>query len=163
MQTRDVVLVLLHRIERHGKRQIGQATCGPSIWLTGISNSLKSIVVDALLQRVQQNLVRQRILFGKAGGRNGLQAREEDLIARVFALRPCERVVVQPIVIAIVAVGGGSLRMGLEIGLVLFLEKRILRTDARFNGGGSCRADVHARSSSRRVERRMFQVRMEKD
>ena len=53
------------------------------------------------------------------------------LIAGVLAVDCRERVLVQPVVVAIVAVGRRALGVSLEVGLVLLLEQRVLSGDAR--------------------------------
>ena len=128
----------MHCVEWHGKRQISQAHLRTLELVHGHLEFFEVVVLDALLKRLAHHLVRERVLFGKAGGRNGLQARKERLIAYVHTLEGSEGLVVQAIVIAIVTVGRGALRMSLQIGFVFLGKKSVLRGDARFNGGGSC-------------------------
>ena len=82
VQTRDVVLVLLHRIQGNGERQIGEMQLRAAIWLTGISYSLKPMVLDALLERARQDLVRQRVLLREPCHRDRFQARKKPDRAR---------------------------------------------------------------------------------
>jgi hypothetical protein len=51
VQTRDVVLVLLHRVERHGERQIGEVQVRTVHLTHGHRIFLEVVVRDALLER----------------------------------------------------------------------------------------------------------------
>jgi hypothetical protein len=141
VQTSDIVLVLLHRLERESKRQISETDMRAAHLANRHLVFFEVIVVDALLQRAQQNLVGHRILFGKAGRLDGFQAREKMLVIRVLGAECCQGPSVQSVIIPIIAVCGRLLRVDFDVSLIPFLEKRILSRDAR--------RDVHRFGSNR--------------
>jgi hypothetical protein len=136
VQTRDVVLIVLHRVQRHGERQIGQVNVRALHLAERHLVFLERMVVDALLQRAHQHLVRHHILRGKTAGRYRHQARKEILVAGVAASDSLERVVVQLLVVAIVAVGRRALGISFQIRLVLLFEQRVLSCESRLDAGG---------------------------
>ena len=79
VQTRDVVLVVFDGIERHGERQIGEAGMDAVLLVDGHLVFFEVEVGDALLQNANQQVVRELVLIGEAGGRDRLQARKEHL------------------------------------------------------------------------------------
>ena len=67
---------------------------------------------------------------GNPVGRNGIQTREKGSSLACWSCDCGERAVVQLIVVAIVSKGGGRLRVGLQVGLILFFKERVLRGDS---------------------------------
>ncbi len=94
---------------------------------------LEAVVVDALLERAHHDVVGECILLWKSGRRNGIQTREKGLVSGVLVLDCREGAVVQLVVVAIVTKGGGKLRVGLQVGLILLFEERVLRGDSRLD------------------------------
>ena len=80
MQTGDVVLVLLHRIEGNGERQVGEVQMRAVHLVHRHLIFLEAVIVDALPQRAAQNLMGKSVLLGETLGRDRLQAREIALI-----------------------------------------------------------------------------------
>jgi hypothetical protein len=77
--------------------------------------------------------VGQDVLFGKPHGGDGLQACEKILIAGVLDTDCLEGVFLQPVVIAIIPIGGRALRVGFEVGLVQLFKQRVLSGHARID------------------------------
>ena len=91
---------------------------------------LEAVVVDALLERAHHDVVGECVLLWKSTRRNGIQTREKGLVSGVLALDCGERAVIQLVVVAIVSKGGGQLRVGLQVGLILLFKERVLRGDS---------------------------------
>ena len=53
------------------------------------------VIAGTLFEDMQQNLVRQRVLLGEPVGRDGLQLRQEALVARVLFFDGGQRLLVQ--------------------------------------------------------------------
>ena len=119
---------------------------------------LEGVVVDALLQRAQHDFMGHRVLFGKTLGRNGLQARDERLVARMLRGQRRERTLVQAVVVSVVAVRGGPFGMGLQIGLVLLLEECVLRRQTLLDG----RAPGRGRRAGRKAATKRHQAGFER-
>ena len=80
MQPRDVVLVMLYRIEWHGIRQIRQA-CMDAVKLVDRHLVLFELEVgDALLQAAHENVMRELVLIGEAVGWNRPKPRQKALV-----------------------------------------------------------------------------------
>ena len=77
LQPRDVVLVVLDGIERHGQRQIRQIGMDAILLIDRHLVFFEIEVGDALLQDANQQVVRKLILVGEAVGRDRLQPAEE--------------------------------------------------------------------------------------
>ena len=87
-------------------------------------------VRNALLQRADEQVAGELILIRKAGGGDGLEAREVSLVGTVLADVAGEGVVVELVIVAVVAVGRGHLGRELQVCLVLLLEQLVLGRDA---------------------------------
>src|SRR6185437_14959505 len=128
--------VLLDRIKRHGKREIGQV----NVWTAHLVHRhlvlFELVIRDALLELLLHHLMRQRVMLRETSDRYGLQTRQELLVPLVSASLPREGVVVEAVVVAIVAVSGGELRVRLEIRFVLFVKERVLLCETRFHRSG---------------------------
>src|ERR1700722_6301815 len=133
MQARDVILVVLDRIQWNGERHIRETRLRPLHVIHRHLVFFELEIRDSLRQRTLHHLVRQFVLFRKAGRRNGVQARQKTLIGGLLTLISRGRKIFQLIVISVIADGGRAFRVSLEIRLVLLLEKRVLRGNP---GGG---------------------------
>ena len=102
---------------------------------------------DALLQDTNQQVMRKLILITEPSGRNRIQAVQEVLVCFVPLRDGCERIVIQPVVIAIITESSRPLREISEVGLILLLEERVLLGDSLSRGfhalrnGGNTRSD----------------------
>jgi hypothetical protein len=83
-----------------------------------------------LLERAHHDVVGECILPWKSGRRNGIQTREKALVSALLIFDCREGAVVQLVVVAIVSKGGGKLRVGLQVGLILLFKERVLRGDS---------------------------------
>jgi hypothetical protein len=90
--------------------------------------------------------VRELVLVGETGRRDGLKPLEESFVSLVASGDSDKRIVGELVVVAIVAERAGALGRVLQIGLVLLFEKRILRSQALGRGfrvlgenGNGCR------------------------
>ncbi len=105
MQARDVVLVVLDRIQGHGKRHVRETSLRPLHVIHRHLVFFELEVRESLHQRTLHYFVRQFVLLRKTGRRNGVQAREKTLVGGVLALIRRGRIIFQLIVISVVADG----------------------------------------------------------
>jgi hypothetical protein len=84
----------------------------------------------ALAEDVNEEVVGELVLVGKAGSRDGLKLGNKGLVGLMATDDGVERVVGEFIVVAVVAVGCGALGKVAEIGLLLLFEKRVLGGEA---------------------------------
>ena len=77
MQPRDVVLVMLDRVERHRVRQIGQPRMNAALRRHRHLVILQIEVIDVLLHVPQKEVVRRPILLAEPLGRNRLDLRQK--------------------------------------------------------------------------------------
>jgi hypothetical protein len=94
---------------------------------------LEAVVVDALLEGAHHDVVGECVLLWKSCRRNGVQTREKGLVSGVLVLDCGEGAVIQLIIVAIVSKGGGHLRVGLQVGLILLFKERVLRGNSGFD------------------------------
>ncbi len=130
VKARDVVFVMLDRVEGNGERQVGEAGVDAVLLVDGHLVLFEIEVGDALLEDANEQVVRELVLIGESAGGNGVEAREKAFIRFVVLHDAVERVVVELVVIAVISEGRGALREIAEFGLVLFIEKGILRGNA---------------------------------
>jgi hypothetical protein len=97
---------------------------------------LQVVIVDALLEVANHDLVGECVLLWKPGRRNGVQTREKGLVSAVLVLDRREGAFVQLVVVAIVSDGGGELGVALQLGLKLLFKERVLRSDSDSTEGG---------------------------
>jgi hypothetical protein len=86
VQSRDVILVVLDRVEWHGKREVGQVCVDAATAAGSYERHLKLfefIVVDALLQLAEKEVVGDPVLFREAGRIDGPNAGQVGKIALV--------------------------------------------------------------------------------
>ena len=139
------------RIQRHGQRQVGEVRVRPLHLAQRHFEFLEIEVGDALLEPALHVLVGKNVLLREARDVDRLQPREEALVAGVLALDSRKRIVVEPVVVAIIAIGGRALGIGFEVGLVLLFEERVLGRETFGDGSGfrKCsRADNEAEARS---------------
>ncbi len=122
VKTRDVVFVVLDRIEGDRKRHIREIGMDAILLIDWHLVLFEVEVGDALLQHANQQVVRELVLIGEAGRRDGFESREEALIGFVPLHDGVERVLGELVVVAIVAEGRGALGKVAQIGLVILLE-----------------------------------------
>src|ERR1700733_11916838 len=84
----------------------------------------------ALPQDANQQVVRELVLIGEAVGRDGLKALQKGCIAFVTSPDGIERIVVEPVVVAVVAESGRTFGKVAQIGFVLFVENSVLNREA---------------------------------
>src|SRR5208282_6331467 len=87
-------------------------------------------VSDALPEDTNQEVVGELVLVGEARTRDGFKPAKESLVGVVAPGDGCERVLGEPVVVAVVAEGGSALRKVAEIRLVLLFEKGVLGGEA---------------------------------
>ena len=131
----DVVLVVLDGVERDGEREVGQLGVRAIHLRDGHLVLFEAVVGEALLEGADEQIVGEQVLLGEAGGGDGFEAGEKGLVGGVAAGDAGERDVVELVVVAVVAVGGGALGGELEIGLVLLFEEGVLSGEAGFERG----------------------------
>ena len=131
----DVVLVVLDGVERDGEREVGEVGVRAVHLRDGHLVFFEAVVVEALLEGAHEQVVGELILLGEAGGGDGFEAGEKGLVGGVPAGDAGERVVVELVVVAVVAVGGGALGGVLEVGLILLFEESVLGGEAGFERG----------------------------
>ena len=127
VEARDVVLVVLDGVEGHGEREVGDA----GVDAAGHLVVLEVVVVHALLQVVEEEVVRGAVFLGEALGRDSLDA---DKVggAGLMALRGGgEGVVAELVVVAVVADARGEGGGELEGGLPGLGEEGVLGGQAR--------------------------------
>src|SRR3984885_10414310 len=125
---------MLDRIERDGKRKVGEIGMNAILLIDWHLVLFEVEVGNALLQHADQQVVRELILIGKAGRGDGFELCEETLISLVPLKDGIERVLRQLVVVAIISVGGGALGKAAELGFVIIVEEAVLRGYAV--GGG---------------------------
>ena len=126
VQTSDVILVVLDRVEWNRKRQVGKAGMNAVLLVDGHLVLFEIKVGDALLEDADQEIVRESVLVGEARSRDGLKPRQECLVGLVALEDRVQGILGKPVVVTIVAKGGSPLREVAEIGLVLLFEKGVL-------------------------------------
>src|ERR1700729_387196 len=99
MQTRDVVLVVLDAAERRGEGQIGMVDVCASHLGDGHVKIFERVVLVALLEGADKEIVGKDVLFGEAGSRKSLEQGKEFLVHGVLALRFGKGSFVQPVVV----------------------------------------------------------------
>ena len=135
VQSRDVVFIVFQGVQRDGERQIGEFHMRPAHLIERHLEFLEPVIVDAPLQHPHEDFVRQRSLRRKSAGRDLLDPRQEFCVGCVIGRRRCQRIFVQAIVIAVVPIGGRGFRGALQFVLILLLEQRVLRREARLDAG----------------------------
>src|SRR5579862_3797053 len=98
MEPSDVVLVLLHGVERYSERQVSESDMRTTHLADGHLVLFEGVIVHVLLQRTQQHFVGHHILFRKASGWNGCKARDKGLVALMLGAECGQRAPVQAIV-----------------------------------------------------------------
>jgi len=71
VQARDVVFIMLDRVERHGKRKVREAGMDAALLIDGHRVFFQVEVGDALLEAREQEDRGELVLVRKAGGCNG--------------------------------------------------------------------------------------------
>jgi hypothetical protein len=146
MQARDVVFVMLDRIERDSLREIGQAGVNAALLIDRHLIFLEIEIGDPLFEHTDHEVVRELVLIAKSRSCDRLHSLETLPIRLLPLQNRFERVIVQPIVVAIIPEGGGSLGEVAEVGLILRVEQSVLFGYAlrnRLDGLGKTR-DVQA-------------------
>ena len=134
MQPGNVILVVLHRIERDGERQIGEPGVDTAL-LVHRHLIILQVVVDVLaLQLPLEQAVAQQILVVHAVGGDGFQPLQEIVGFRMLACDFLQRNLAEQRVVAVVAEGGRALRRILEPGLIELIEQFILLRHAIGDG-----------------------------
>ena len=87
MQSGDVVLVVLDRVERNGERQIGKAGVDAILLVDRHLVLFEIVVGDALLQHAHQKIVGELVLIGETSSGNGLQPGKKVLVGLVVLRR----------------------------------------------------------------------------
>ncbi len=77
MKPRNVVLVMLDRIEGHRKRKVGETRVDAIHLIDRHLIFFELIVGEPLLQHANQEIVREKVLLGKACGRDAVEARQK--------------------------------------------------------------------------------------
>ena len=127
MQARDVILVMLYGIQRHGKRQVRQLGMDAILLIDRHLILFQIEIGDALLQHANQQVVRKLILVGKTRRRDSFKPPQKRLIRLVPLRQPIQRIVVQLVVVAVIPKRSRPLRQKTQIRFVLLLENYILR------------------------------------
>src|SRR4029077_10521488 len=83
-------------------------------------------ISDTLLEYANQQIVRERVLIGKTGCRDGLKPLEKIFVRLMALSNGGNRVLRKLVIVAVVAVRGGALRSVTEIGLILLFKKSVL-------------------------------------
>jgi hypothetical protein len=135
VETRDVVLVVLDGVEGHAERKVGKAGVDAVHLVYGHLEFFEVVVVETLLEDAAEEVVREDVLLGEAGGGNSLEAGEVGEVGGVAAIDGGEGAVGELVVVAIVSVGGGALGGVLEVGLVELFEESVLVGETSFDGG----------------------------
>ncbi len=130
MQARNVVLIVLNRIERHRQRQISETGVNAILLVDRHLVFFEIKIRDALLQHTNHEVVRELILTREAGTRNRLEAAQEAFVGIMALHNRRERILPELVVIAIIAIGGSPLRKVAEIRLILIIVKSILSREA---------------------------------
>jgi hypothetical protein len=94
------------------------------------------VVVEALLEDANEEVVGEDVLLGEAGGGNGFEAAEVSDIGGVSAIDGGEGTVGELVVVAVVSEGGGAFGGVLEVGLVELFEESVLGGETSVDGGG---------------------------
>lgn len=117
----------------------------PVLLVDGHLVFLETEVGDALPKDADQEIVRELVLIGEVNGRDSLKPFQEACVGIMTPRDGRERVVGEPVIIAVVAEGGRALRKIAEIRFVLLVEKSVLDREAfgkRFGllrkSGGGC-------------------------
>ena len=139
VQARDVVFVMLDRIERHRQRQIGEIGVDADLLVDRHLILFEAEVGDALLQNANHQIVRELVLIGELSRRDRLQPFQEPFVRLMSAQDGRERVVGELVVVAIVAESRRTLRKIAQIAFVLLVEERVLRRQAFGDGFRSLR------------------------
>ena len=126
VQPRDVILVMLHRIERNRQRQIGEIGVNAALGGDRHLVFFEPKIGNALLEDANQQVVRKLVLIGESLGRDGLQPLEKRFVRLVPLGNRVERVVGEPVVVAVVPERSRALRKIAQICFVLLVEKTIL-------------------------------------
>ena len=135
VQARDVILVMLHRIERDRERQIGQVGVDAVHLIDRHFEFFQIVIGVAQFEHAHQQIVGELILFGHAGGGDRGDLGQEIAIGLVAVGERGQRTFGEFVVVAIIAESRGALRRIAQIGLVLIFEDGVLGRDAIGDGG----------------------------
>src|SRR6185312_2024045 len=136
VQTSDVVLVMLHGVERNTEWKIGERGVHTVLLVDLHLVVLEAVVHIALRKLALEQLVRQQIAVAHAGGRNGAKAGEEGVGLGVLACNRSHGGVPELIVVAIVSERSCTLRVVLQAKLEVLLKQRVLGGNAVGYGCG---------------------------
>ena len=136
VQARDVVFVTFDGIERHRQWQVGEIGMDAALLVDRHLVFLQAEVSHALPQHADQQIMGELVLIGEISRVDRLQALQEGFVGLMAALDGVERVVGEPVVVAVVAKRCRALREVAQIGFVLLVEKGILGGKAFGNGLG---------------------------
>src|SRR5258708_247559 len=120
------ILVMLNRVERHRKRQVRELRVDAVLLVDRHLVLFEIEVGNALLQQTDQQVMGQPVLAGKAGGGDGFNPFQERFVRLMAQSDSGERIIGKLVVVAIVAKGGGALRLIAQVGLILLLKKSVL-------------------------------------
>ncbi len=134
VETRDVVLVVLHRIEGHAQRQIGQAGMDAVLLADRHLEVLQPVGDVAAGELALQELVREQVGVRHAGGGDGAQPLQVGVVLRVLPRDLRQRRVAELRVVAVIPHRGRPFRVVLQPVLVELFEQRVLFRDAVGDG-----------------------------
>jgi hypothetical protein len=134
MEAGDVILVVLHRIERHGMRKV----CDFQVYAIHLRErhlvNLQAIIGDALVEHVQQQIVRKPILLRKTIRRDGSQLRAVGPVGGILFSFRGQRTFIQQRVAPVIAIRRRKLRRSLHVVFELLPEEKILCRQPRLDG-----------------------------
>ncbi len=139
VKARDVVFIVLHGVEGHGEREVGDAGVNASSATGGAERHFvvfEVVVVHRFLEVAQEEVVGDAIGIGETFGGDGLDAGEISGVDLVATGVSGESVVAELVVVAVVADRGGEGGGELEVGLPGLGEEGVLGGDAGGGGGG---------------------------
>src|SRR6202789_2536497 len=117
VQTRDVVLIMLHRIERHRERKIGQPRMNAAHPADRHLVLFQVVVLHPLLGLKQKQIVRYQVLLRKTGRVDRLDLRQIGYLEVVLMRNRSQRIVPKLIVIPVVSNRSCARRVQTQRGL----------------------------------------------
>ena len=121
----NIILVMLNGVEGHREREIGQAGMNAPSAAGCTERHLvlfEVVVLDALLDLAEKQIVGDEVLLGKAGGIDGLDPRQVGKVALVSSGWCGQGVIAELVVVAVVADGRSQGRIHLERDLPGLVE-----------------------------------------
>jgi hypothetical protein len=137
MKTGDVILIVFDRVKGNGERQIRESRMDAILLVDGHLELFEIVVVHALAEDADEEIVGELVLIGEACGGDGFEAGKHGLVSAVTSRDGGEGIVRKLVVIAEVSEGGGALGKIAQVGLILLFENGVLGGEAVRDGLGA--------------------------